>query len=127
MSRVDVLIARLCPDGVALRRLGDVVRIRNGRDYKHHGEGSYPVYGSGGIMMNVNRTVTGLFRTAASVARSNRLTLSGTLQFDPGGSRTTPPDWTRASAHWLSAKRSSKSRSASASPRRTTPSPVMLM
>lgn len=50
MSRVDVLIARLCPDGVALRRLGDVVRIRNGRDYKHHGEGSYPVYGSGGIM-----------------------------------------------------------------------------
>jgi type I restriction enzyme S subunit len=40
--------------GVPFVRLGDVVRIRNGRDYKHLESGPVPVYGSGGIMTRVN-------------------------------------------------------------------------
>ena len=50
MSRIDGLIAKQCPDGVEFKRLGDVVRIRNGKDHKALGEGDIPVYGSGGIM-----------------------------------------------------------------------------
>ena len=34
--------------------LGDVVNIKNGKDYKHLTKGNYPVYGSGGIMTYVN-------------------------------------------------------------------------
>ena len=39
-------------DGVEVewKRLGDVVRIKNGKDHKALGEGEFPVYGSGGIM-----------------------------------------------------------------------------
>lgn len=33
-----------------VRSLGDLVRIRNGRDHKHLAPGDVPVYGSGGIM-----------------------------------------------------------------------------
>ena len=50
MSRIDGLIAEHCPDGVRFKRLGDVVRIKNGKDHKSLGDGSFPVYGSGGIM-----------------------------------------------------------------------------
>jgi type I restriction enzyme S subunit len=32
------------------RSLGDVARIKNGKDHKSLGEGEFPVYGSGGIM-----------------------------------------------------------------------------
>ncbi|MBG0596505.1 hypothetical protein B9Q32_24000 [Enterobacter kobei] len=35
---------------VEWKRLGDVVRIKNGKDHKSLGEGEFPVYGSGGIM-----------------------------------------------------------------------------
>lgn len=35
---------------VEWKRLGDVVRIKNGKDHKTLGEGKFPVYGSGGIM-----------------------------------------------------------------------------
>ncbi len=35
---------------VELKRLGDIVRIKNGKDHKTLGDGEYPVYGSGGIM-----------------------------------------------------------------------------
>ncbi len=54
MSRIDELIAKLAPDGVSYLRLGDVARIRNGRDYKHLGTGNIPVYGTGGIMTYVD-------------------------------------------------------------------------
>ena len=39
-------------DGVEVvpKRLGDIVRIKNGKDHKSLGDGEYPVYGSGGIM-----------------------------------------------------------------------------
>ncbi|WP_165392231.1 restriction endonuclease subunit S [Pseudomonas tructae] len=50
MSRVNDLIAELCSDGVKFKRLGDIVRIKNGRDHKSLGDGEIPVYGSGGIM-----------------------------------------------------------------------------
>ena len=57
MSRIDELISKLCPGGVEFKRLGDVVRIRNGRDYKHLGKGDVPVYGSGGVMTRVDTAV----------------------------------------------------------------------
>jgi type I restriction enzyme S subunit len=50
VSRIDELIAEHCPDGVKFKRLGDVVRIRNGKDHKSLSDGEFPVYGSGGIM-----------------------------------------------------------------------------
>ncbi len=34
--------------------LSDIVRIKNGKDYKHLADGNIPVYGSGGIMTYVN-------------------------------------------------------------------------
>lgn len=50
MSRLNDLLAEHCPDGVEFKRLGDVVRIKNGKDHKSLGDGDFPVYGSGGIM-----------------------------------------------------------------------------
>ena len=50
MSRIDDLIAEHCPNGVEFKRLGDIVRIKNGKDHKMLGDGKFPVYGSGGIM-----------------------------------------------------------------------------
>jgi len=55
MSKQDELIKELCPDGVEYRELQDILKIRNGSDYKSFGEGEYPVYGSGGIMTYVDR------------------------------------------------------------------------
>ena len=57
MSRVDKLIQELCPDGAEHVDLSTVVRIRNGSDYKSLGEGDVPVYGSGGVMTRVDRSV----------------------------------------------------------------------
>ncbi len=50
MSRIHDLIAKHCPNGVAFKRLGDIARIKNGKDHKSLGEGKFPIYGSGGIM-----------------------------------------------------------------------------
>ncbi len=44
------VLRQLCPDGVQKLSLGELVRIRNGKDHKHLGQGEVPVYGSGGIM-----------------------------------------------------------------------------
>lgn len=54
MSRIDDLIAELCPNGVEVTKLKDVARIRNGRDYKSFGPGDVPVYGSGGVMTHID-------------------------------------------------------------------------
>lgn len=54
MSRIDKLIAELCPEGVAFKRLGNIARIKNGKDHKSLSEGDIPVYGSGGIMRYVD-------------------------------------------------------------------------
>ena len=54
MSRIDDLIAEHCHDGVEFKRLGDIVRIKNGKDHKSLDDGDHPVYGSGGIMRYAN-------------------------------------------------------------------------
>jgi type I restriction enzyme S subunit len=54
MSHIDDLITAHCPGGVEFKRLGDVVRIKNGKDHKALGDGDFPVYGSGGIMRYVD-------------------------------------------------------------------------
>ncbi len=55
MSKLDELIAELCPDGVEFKELRQVLRIRNGKDYKHIAEGNIPVYGSGGVITHINQ------------------------------------------------------------------------
>ncbi|MCL2137264.1 MAG: restriction endonuclease subunit S [Coriobacteriia bacterium] len=57
MSRLEQLIAKLCPDGVEYKELGEVVVISNGKDYKHLSSGDIPVYGSGGIMRYVDEPI----------------------------------------------------------------------
>lgn len=54
MSKLEELIEQYCPDGVEWKTLKAVLKIKNGRDYKHLGKGPIPVYGSGGIMTYVN-------------------------------------------------------------------------
>ncbi|WGZ32040.1 restriction endonuclease subunit S [Xylella fastidiosa subsp. pauca] len=54
INRIDELIAALCPEGVGFKRLGNVTRIRNGKDHKLLNDGHIPVYGSGGIMRYVD-------------------------------------------------------------------------
>lgn len=57
MSRLVELIEELCPDGVEFRPLSDLVRIRNGCDYKTLSPGNVPVYGSGGVMIHVSEAL----------------------------------------------------------------------
>ena len=40
------------------RKLGDVVDVQSGKDYKHLSEGNIPVYGTGGFMLNVNQALS---------------------------------------------------------------------
>ena len=40
------------------RKLGEVVDVRSGRDYKHLAEGDIPVYGTGGYMLSVNEALS---------------------------------------------------------------------
>ena len=54
MSKIDDLIAELAPGGVEFKRLGDVLRIKNGKDHKSLSDGDIPVYGSGGVMRHVD-------------------------------------------------------------------------
>lgn len=54
MSRISDLVAELCPEGVERVPLGELVVIKNGRDYKHLSTGDVPVYGSGGVMAHVD-------------------------------------------------------------------------
>ena len=58
MSHIDDLIRNLCPDGVEHKLLKDLVRIKNGRDFKHLKQGDIPVYGSGGIISYVNERIS---------------------------------------------------------------------
>lgn len=54
MSKLDELIQQYCPDGVEYKALRTILRIKNGKDYKHLNEGDIPVYGSGGVMTYVD-------------------------------------------------------------------------
>ena len=40
------------------RKLGEIVDVFNGRDYKHLLEGDIPVYGTGGYMISVNKALS---------------------------------------------------------------------
>lgn len=40
------------------RKLGKVVDVQSGKDYKHLSEGNIPVYGTGGYMLSVNRALS---------------------------------------------------------------------
>jgi type I restriction enzyme S subunit len=50
MIKMSYLAMLLVGVGVEWKRLGDVARIKNGKDHKSIGDGEFPVYGSGGIM-----------------------------------------------------------------------------
>jgi len=54
VSRLDELIAKLCPDGVEYKALSNICKISNGKDHKGLADGSIPVYGSGGVMRYVD-------------------------------------------------------------------------
>ena len=40
------------------RKLGELVTVFSGRDYKHLSEGDIPVYGTGGYMLSVNEALS---------------------------------------------------------------------
>ena len=40
------------------RKLGELVNVCSGRDYKHLSEGNIPVYGTGGYMLSVNEALS---------------------------------------------------------------------
>ena len=40
------------------RKLGEVVDVRSGKDYKHLSEGIIPVYGTGGYMLSVDEALS---------------------------------------------------------------------
>lgn len=40
------------------KKLGDILKVNSGRDYKHLDEGNIPVYGTGGLMLNVNESLS---------------------------------------------------------------------
>ncbi|MDT9702988.1 hypothetical protein, partial [Streptomyces sp. P17] len=50
MSQLSYMEKLLDGEEVEFKRLVDVVRIKNGKDHKSLGDGSFPVYGSGGVM-----------------------------------------------------------------------------
>ncbi|WP_444965337.1 restriction endonuclease subunit S [Pediococcus pentosaceus] len=42
-------------DAWVLRKLGDIINVNSGRDYKHLNKGDIPVYGTGGYMLSVDK------------------------------------------------------------------------
>ena len=57
MSKLEELIQQYCPDGVEYNQLKNILKIRNGKDYKHLDNGTIPVYGSGGVMTYVDTSI----------------------------------------------------------------------
>ena len=55
MSKLNELLAELCPNGVEYKELCKILIIKHGGDYKEFGSGNIPVYGSGGIMAYTDR------------------------------------------------------------------------
>ena len=53
----DTLLSFEGRDDVQWKKLGEVLKIKNGRDYKHLNNGNVPVYGSGGVMTYVDTQV----------------------------------------------------------------------
>lgn len=53
----DTLLSFEGREDVQWKKLGEVLKIKNGRDYKHLNNGNVPVYGSGGVMTYVDTQV----------------------------------------------------------------------
>ena len=53
------------------RKLGEVVNVCSGRDYKHLSDGDIPVYGTGGYMLSINEALSYL-EDAIGIGRKGR-------------------------------------------------------
>ncbi len=49
------ILKREIPEGWEVKRLGEFLTIKNGKDHKHLDNGIFPVYGSGGFMRSVSQ------------------------------------------------------------------------
>ena len=58
MSRVPRIRFKGFEEDWEQRKLGEIVDVCNGRDYKHLLEGDIPVYGTGGYMISVNKALS---------------------------------------------------------------------
>jgi type I restriction enzyme S subunit len=54
--RNELLSLKNVESGVQWMKIENVLRIRNGKDYKHLDEGPVPVFGSGGVMTHVSQS-----------------------------------------------------------------------
>lgn len=72
MSRLEELIEELCPKGVEYKILADILKIRNGSDYKSFPLGNIPVCGVLGMhltcltmlkntQLGVNKKILGIY------------------------------------------------------------------
>ena len=57
MNRLEELIREKCTEQMRMMKLKDVLTIKNGSDYKNFGKGNVPVYGSGGIITYIDRSI----------------------------------------------------------------------
>lgn len=53
ISYKDTLIEKI-PQDWQVKKLGNIIKLGNGKDYKHLDEGDIPVYGTGGVITYVN-------------------------------------------------------------------------
>lgn len=74
--------------------LGDVLLINSGRDYKHLKEGNIPVYGTGGYMLSVNKSLSSV--DAIGIGRKGTIDRPQYLK---------APFWTVDTLFFLTAKR----------------------
>ncbi|WP_317912444.1 restriction endonuclease subunit S [Carnobacterium maltaromaticum] len=51
---MNKLKIKLISDAWELRKLGGILKVNSGRDYKHLNDGNIPVYGTGGYMLSVD-------------------------------------------------------------------------
>ena len=54
------------------RKLGDIVSVCSGKDYKHLNEGDIPVYGTGGYMLSVSEALS-YFDDAIGIGRKGTI------------------------------------------------------
>ena len=57
MNRLEEWIREKCTEQMRMMKLKDVLTIKNGSDYKNFGKGNVPVYGSGGIITYIDRSI----------------------------------------------------------------------
>ena len=55
MTKLNQLINKVCSNVTKYEHLSQVLKIKNGKDYKEFNEGSIPVYGSGGIIAYIDK------------------------------------------------------------------------